>query len=220
MLSTKVFSSSMMRSIKSTPFTFFPATRGVHTPATSRLSNRIDAHLNSSKVMSPEQMPRAVSKFITHHPWSIRHKAGATAVSMHNTVLARAVDIHWDIFPSTANDFVGICQASIPFTISVEDKLTPQGMIFHCSTRKAVSYRYVIERVECYRSHAELRSKSRFRGPRFDTLEPALQEAFDEVLHSWGINTEVVDFIEASSQYYNKVEYVSWLNSIKDFISQ
>ena len=50
--------------------------------------------------------------------------------------------------------------------------------------------------------------------------EPALQEAFDEVLHSWGINTEVVDFIEASSQYYNKVEYVSWLNSIKDFISQ
>ena len=170
--------------------------------------------------MSPEQMPRAVSKFITHHPWSIRHKAGTCLVSMHNTVHARGIDINWDIYQTQSPNLGGIPPQSIPFTISVEDKLTPQGMIFHCRTRKTATYRFVIERVECYSSHAERKSDSRFRGPRFDSLEPALQEAFDEVLHSWGMNSEVVDFIEASSQYYNKVEYVAWLNSIKNFISQ
>ena len=137
---------------------------------------------------------------------------------MRRTVDARAIDIKWEFSPSAGGDFVNA--TPISFTISVEDKLTPQGMVFHCRTRKAASYRYLIEHLECYTSHSERDAYSKYRGPRFETLEPILQEAFDEVLHSWGMGPEVIDFIEASSQYYNSMEYVSWLSNIKDFISQ
>jgi hypothetical protein len=118
------------------------------------------------------------------------------------------------------SNFAQSPRTTIPFTISVEDKLTPQGMIFRCSTKTGASYRYVIERVTCFTSFAERDSFSSYYGPRFDTLEPTLQEAFDEVLHEWGMSGEVIDFIEASSQYYNNVEYVNWLCNINDFISK
>jgi hypothetical protein len=218
MLRNKAFnpvSSTLIRSYQSPQL--FPH-RFITTPASSRLTSRIDAHLSSSKASKKEVMPRAISRFIIHYPWSIRHTSGTRKVSMHRTVDARAIEIKWELFPSVGGDFVNA--TSIFFTISVEDKLTPQGMIFHCRTRKGANYRYMIECVECYTSHTERDSRSSFRGPRFDTLEPILQEAFDELLHSWGMGTEVIDFIEASSQYYNSMEYVSWLSNIKDFISQ
>ena len=189
-------------------------------PATARLSSRISAHLNSSKVISPDKMPRAISKFITHYPWSIQHKTGSSVVSMHNTVHARAVDIRWELPIATSVEFASHTKLSVPFTISVEDKLTPQTLLFHCRTWKGRSYRFLIERVSCYSTHVERDAFSSYKGPNFASLDPALQEAFDEVLHSWGMNTEVIDFIEASNQYYNNVEFVNWLCNINDFISK
>lgn len=165
-------------------------------------------------------MPRAVSKFITHHPWAVSHVIGSDQVSLQHTVNARGVDIRWSLVPTTGSNFVGASRGTIPFTISIEDKLTPQGLIFRCATKKGATYRYVVERVSCYATFAERDSFSSYYGPRFDTLEPTLQEAFDEVLHEWGMGGEVVDFIEASSQYYNNVEYVNWLCNINDFISK
>jgi len=92
-------------------------------------------------------------------------------------------------------------------------------MVFRCTTKRGASYRYVINGVQCYTSHAERDSSKSYKGPLFESLEPVLQEAFDEVLHSWGINPDMVDFIEASCQYYNNAEYIRWLLNINDFIS-
>jgi hypothetical protein len=197
-----------------------PAVMSLTTAPKSRLSDRISAHLNSSKLRNPETMPRAISKFITHHPWSVTHVAGSDEVFLHNTVDARAIDIRWSIIPVIGDNFSPLPQPGIPFTISVSDKLTPQGIVFRCRTRRTSSFRYAIERVGCYTSFPERDSSTSYAGPHFATLEPELQMAFDEVLHAWGMNTEVVDFIEASSQYYNNLEYINWLCNINDFISK
>jgi hypothetical protein len=91
--------------------------------------------------------------------------------------------------------------------------------MFHCRTKRGASYRYVIDSVQCYVSHSERDSRTSYKGPLFESLEPTLQEAFDEVLHSWGMTSEVIDFVEASCQYYNNSEYIRWLLNINDFIS-
>jgi hypothetical protein len=78
----------------------------------------------------------------------------------------------------------------------------------------------VIGSISCYRSFAERDSKASYKGPLFSSLEPALQESLDQILHEWNITTEVIDFIEASAQYYNNLEYINWLGSINDFISK
>ena len=77
----------------------------------------------------------------------------------------------------------------------------------------------MINNVRCYSSHAERDSHESYRGPKFATLEPSLQAGLDEVLHSWGIDDEVMDFIEAATKYYNNSEYIQWLLNINDFIS-
>ncbi len=82
-----------------------------------------------------------------------------------------------------------------------------------------MGYRYVINRVQCYSSVAEKDASESYKGPFFESLEPEFQEALDELLSSWSINSEVVDFIEASSQYYNNAEHMRWLLNINDFIS-
>ena len=197
-----------------------PISSSLNTFTKSRLSSRITAHLSSSKIGNPDKMPRAVSKFIIHHPWNIKHVTGSEEVELHKTIHARAVDVKWSIGPSS-----GIASSMQPisgvhFTISVSDKLTPQGMVFECRTQKASSYKYVIDRVSCYSSFAERDSLSSYRGPLFASLEPELQGAFDQVLHDWGISTEVIDFIEASAQYYNNLEYIRWLCNINEFISK
>ena len=69
-------------------------------------------------------------------------------------------------------------------------------------------------------THSERDSELSYGGPRFDTLEPELQVAFDKVLHAWGIDEAVVDFIEASSVYYYNSEYINWLHNVNDFISK
>ena len=86
----------------------FPFIRRMDTPAGARLSNRINAHLSSSKVISPDKMPRAVSKFITYHPWSIQHKPGSSFMSMHNTVDARSIDIRWDLINGSSGGFLKV----------------------------------------------------------------------------------------------------------------
>lgn len=80
----------------------------MNTRATSRLSSRINAHLSSSKIISPNKMPRAISKFITHYQWSVHHKAGSGAVSMQNTVSARLIDIRWDLINTPSSNFVKV----------------------------------------------------------------------------------------------------------------
>lgn len=192
----------------------------LNTSTRSRLSNRINAVLSSSKLNSPDRMPPAVSKFIIHHPWSIEHVNGSQDVYLRNTIFARSVDIHWSILPAPSGGISISTGFGVPFTISVADNLTPQGLVFECRTQKRASYRYVIERITSYRSLTERGSRSSYKGPAFVTLDPALQAAFDETLHDWGISTEVVDFIEASSQYYNNMEYINWLCNINDFISK
>lgn len=77
----------------------------------------------------------------------------------------------------------------------------------------------MINTVRCYSSHAERDSLVSYKGPKFESLEISLQEAMDEVLHSWGIDEEVMDFIEAANKYYNNSEYIQWLLNISDFIS-
>ena len=200
----------------------FPGPRHLllNTTTKSRLSSRINAYLSSNKLNSVERMPRAVSKFITHHPWSVQHVTRTHEVLLHKTIHARAMDIKWSIFPASTGGLTTSSQSGVNFTISVSDKLTPQGLVFVCRTKKRSSYRYVIDRISSYGSFSERDSKYSYRGPSFMTLEPELQAAFDEVLHDWGISTEVIDFIEASSQYYNNLEYINWLCSINDFISK
>lgn len=97
--------------------------------------------------------------------------------------------------------------------------LSPQGMIFRCQSKRGMDYRYVVKRVQCYSTTAERDSSKSYSGPLFESLEPELQEALDELLSTWLINTDVVDFIEASSQYYNNAEHMRWLLNINDFIS-
>lgn len=92
-------------------------------------------------------------------------------------------------------------------------------MRFYCETARSPSYRYMINQVRCFSSHAERDSPLSYKGPKFESLSVPLQESLDEVMHSWGVNSEVVDFIEASSTYYNNSEYIQWLLNINDFIN-
>lgn len=197
-----------------------PLCASLNTFTKSRLSSRITAHLSSNKLGSPEKMPRAVSKFIIHHPWTVHHVKGAAEVGLHKTVHARAIDIKWVIAPSSSVASFASPVSGVQFTISVSDKLTPQGIILDCRSQKASPYKYVIDRVRCYTSFAERDSLSSYRGPLFASLEPKLQSAFDEVLHDWGISTELIDFIDASAEYYNNLEYIRWLCNINEFISK
>lgn len=94
---------------------FFPIVQWMNTRATYRLSSRINAHLSSNKVIDPHRMPRTISKFITHYPWSVQHKAGSRRISMHNTVAARLINVSWDIINSPSSNFVKVCFIRICF---------------------------------------------------------------------------------------------------------
>lgn len=160
-------------------------------------------------------MPREISKFVTSEKWSIHHSEGSRLISIDQTVDARKVAVEW-LLPEI--DTHG--PVELDFRISVEDKLTPQGMVFSCVIRETGNYRYIIKFIRCYRTYFERDSSSSYGGPRFDSLEPELQAALDEVLHSWGVNEEVIDFIGASSKYYYNSEYINWLHNVNDFISK
>jgi hypothetical protein len=60
-------------------------------------------------------MPRTVSKFIAHNPWSIQHKPGTSYMSMQNVVDARKVDVQWDIVNETPSSFLRVCVLSTIF---------------------------------------------------------------------------------------------------------
>ena len=88
---------------------WFPIVRWLDSSASSRLSNRISTHLSSRKLLDPVKMPRAISRFITHYPWSVDHTPGSTIVSMKHVVDARAVDVSWDIADAFPANFMRVC---------------------------------------------------------------------------------------------------------------
>ena len=88
---------------------WFPIVRWLDSPASSRLSDRISAHLSSSKMKDPVKMPRAISRFITHYPWSVVHTPGSTIVSMRNVVDARAIEVSWNIADAFPANFMRVC---------------------------------------------------------------------------------------------------------------
>jgi hypothetical protein len=86
----------------------FPIIRWTNTPASDRLSSRINAHLSSSKLLHPVKMPRAISKFITHYPWTLQHSPGSSIISMHNDVDARKVEVKWEILNTLPGNFLKV----------------------------------------------------------------------------------------------------------------
>ncbi len=93
----------------------FPIVRWMDSPASTRLSSRISAHLSSTKVGNPDKMPRAISRFITHYPWSVHHEPGSTTIVMSNVVDARAINVSWDIADSFPANFMKVRIPFIPF---------------------------------------------------------------------------------------------------------
>jgi complement component 1 Q subcomponent-binding protein len=77
----------------------------------------------------------------------------------------------------------------------------------------------VISNVKCYSSLAERDSLTSYPGPDFNTLEPKMQEIFDELLSSVGVNEELIDFIEHSNDYYNNFEFIHWISNISNFLN-
>lgn len=183
-------------------------------PLRIRMSKSLATQLASSTVSLRKMMPREISKFITAEKWSVRHNVGSKFACIERTVEARKVQVEW-MLPMSVFD-----ESRLEFRIHIEDKLTPQGMVFTCFTRQRRTHRFVIKFLQCYGSFSERDSAHSYEGPRFDTLEPQLQAAFDETLHAWGIDGEVIDFIEASSKYYKNAEYINWLHNVSEFISK
>ena len=93
----------------------FPIVRWMESTASSRLSNRISAQLSSTKLREPSKMPRAISRFITHYPWSVQHTPGSSIVSMKNVVDARSIDVSWDIADAFPSNFMRVCNSSLIF---------------------------------------------------------------------------------------------------------
>lgn len=93
-------------------------------------------------------------------------------------------------------------------------------MVFQCETKRGSGYRYLINHVRCYSSHAERDALKGYKGPKFESLNVPLQEGLDELMFTWGVTAEVMDFIEAASKYYDNSEYIRWLLNINDFISR
>ena len=93
----------------------FPIVRWMDSPASNRLSNRINAHLSSSKLRSPDKMPRAISRFITHYPWSVNHEPGSTHIVMSNVVDARSINVSWNIADSFPANFIRVRILQVTF---------------------------------------------------------------------------------------------------------
>ncbi|KZT24864.1 mitochondrial glyco protein [Neolentinus lepideus HHB14362 ss-1] len=55
-------------------------------------------------------------------------------------------------------------------------------------------------------------------GPQFETLDVAVQEAFEQFLQERGINENLALFIPEYAEHKEQKEYVKWLENVKSFV--
>merc|ERR1712232_1450687 len=114
-------------------------------------------------------------------------------------------------------------QLSSPFDtdmmVTVENK-SGAGLIFYCSTMAGEDHRYVIGNVRTFGSLEEKDNASSYNGPEFDDLDDKVQSSFDEYLAECGVNAEICDFVDAMAIDKEQREYVRWLKTAKQFVSE
>ncbi|KAF9479309.1 mitochondrial glycoprotein [Pholiota conissans] len=67
-------------------------------------------------------------------------------------------------------------------------------------------------------AEADWNRRGLYIGPQFDTLDVAVQDAFDAFIAERGINESVAFFIPEYAAYKEQQEYVKWLGKVKSFI--
>jgi complement component 1 Q subcomponent-binding protein len=64
------------------------------------------------------------------------------------------------------------------------------------------------------------RSMNEYSGPDFTTLDERIQTSMTEYLEGYGINESLAAFVECMSLDKDQRLYMSWLSSVKQFISK
>ncbi|KAF8957854.1 mitochondrial glycoprotein [Flammula alnicola] len=67
-------------------------------------------------------------------------------------------------------------------------------------------------------AEADWNRRGLYIGPQFDTLDVAVQDAFDAFISERGINDSVAFFVPEYAAYKEQQEYVKWLGKVKNFI--
>ncbi|KJA18401.1 hypothetical protein HYPSUDRAFT_90006 [Hypholoma sublateritium FD-334 SS-4] len=67
-------------------------------------------------------------------------------------------------------------------------------------------------------AEADWTRRGLYIGPQFDTLDVAVQDAFDAYIAERGISDSVAFFIPEYAAYKEQQEYVKWLGKLKKFI--
>ncbi|KAF8196107.1 regulatory protein suaprga1 [Pholiota molesta] len=67
-------------------------------------------------------------------------------------------------------------------------------------------------------AEADWNRRGLYIGPQFETLDVAVQDAFDAFIAERGINDSVAFFIPEYAAYKEQQEYVKWLCKVKNFI--
>ncbi|KAL1407016.1 Mitochondrial acidic protein mam33 [Vanrija albida] len=66
---------------------------------------------------------------------------------------------------------------------------------------------------------ADWQRRSKYMGPQFDTLDTAVQDAFQNFLHERGVDEALANFVVSYSEYKEQKDYVTWLADLKDFVN-
>ncbi|KAH8828614.1 mitochondrial glycoprotein [Flagelloscypha sp. PMI_526] len=86
---------------------------------------------------------------------------------------------------------------------------------------------FIIENISFYNdaklgtdvtAEADWQRRGLYIGPEFETLDPAVQEEFDQFIAERGLNEKLALFIPEYCEFKEQNEYVKWLNSVSKFI--
>ena len=100
------------------------------------------------------------------------------------------------------------------FEVAVTN-LDGHRMIFECVAAEGVQ----IDGVSYFRKGADDKDEDVYDGPKFDELDPRLQQAFYSYLEDeQGVDPELVALINQFAGYKESVEYAGWLGNIKSFV--
>ncbi|KAJ8516846.1 hypothetical protein ONZ45_g5914 [Pleurotus djamor] len=86
---------------------------------------------------------------------------------------------------------------------------------------------FIVDSISFYRdskvgteltAEADWKRRGLYIGPQFDTLDVSVQEEFEKYLQERGVNEALALFIPEYAEHKEQLEYVEWLENVKNFV--
>ena len=110
------------------------------------------------------------------------------------------------------------------FTVYIRDKNANKGLIVEATSMDTeIAYNNVLvasDMSKVVKMSRFERSMNEYSGPDFTTLDERIQTSMTEYLEGYGINESLAAFVECMSLDKDQRLYMSWLSSVKQFISK